>query len=428
MRFDLKYGRGVVPFETPSSWTISHIDHGRPVARAFEETLLASLAEPYGSAPLDEWIDGKDVLIIVSDVTRYTGAELILPVLQKRFLRHAARARILFALGNHRKQTEDERRSLVSDEVYETISCTDHDCFDDKALSFVGATPSGLKIKVNSLLLEHDATIVTGAISFHYLAGFGGGRKCIIPGVAGYQTILDAHRRVFNREKPGKHERAQTGVLEGNPMHEAIMEGIALIDKPLFLINTIFDDRKRLLNICSGDMRQSHETGCAWYYDHFSQTVAEKGDVVVVSAGGFPKDIDFIQTHKALEHAKHAAKDGGSIILLGQCEDGIGNAYFMPWFDYPSVEAMEPFVRESDKVYAQTAYSTRIKTERYNVILVSDLDADQVRKMGMTPARTLEEALCSINRDGDLLCHVIPEGSKTLVREKAQEEELTTGP
>ncbi len=405
-----------MPFETPPSWTISHIDHGRPPARDFEKTLLSSLAGPYGSAPLNEIIDGKDVLVIVSDVTRYTGAELILPVLQKRFFGHAARTRILFALGNHRKQSEAEKRSLVSDEIFETIPCTDHDCFDDGGLSFVGITPSGLKVTVNSLLLEHDATIVTGAISFHYLAGFGGGRKCIIPGIAGYQTILDAHKRVFNREKPGKHERAQTGILDGNPMHEAIMEGIALIDRPLFLINTIFDDKKRLLDIFSGDMRQSHEAGCTWCDGHFSRTVAERGDVVVVSVGGYPKDIDFIQTHKALEHAKLAVKDGGTIILLGQCQDGIGNPYFMPWFDHPSIEAMEPLVRESDKVYAQTAYSTRIKAEKYNIILVSDLDAGQVKKMGMTPARSLEEALSYVDKSKSLLCHVMPEGSKTLVR------------
>ena len=136
----------------------------------------------------------------------------------------------------------------------------------------------------------------------------------------------------------------------------------------------------------------------------------------MVSVGGYPKDIDFIQTHKALEHAKHAAKDGATIILLGKCEDGIGNPYFMPWFDYPSVEAMEPHVRESDKVYAQTAYSTRIKAERYNVMLVSDLKADQVRKMGMTPRSTLEEALATLDVEAELLCHVIPEGSKTLVK------------
>ena len=419
MRLELKYGKGVMPFEVPSSWQISFIDHGHPGPRPFEETLLSSLTDPCGLPPLGGELAGADVLIIVSDVTRYTGAERVLPVIQREFLGCAARTRVLFALGNHRKQTESERRGLVSDGVYEAFPCIDHDCFDEKGLSSIGTTPTGLSVSINSLLLEADVTIVTGAVSFHYLAGFGGGRKCIIPGVAGYQTILDTHKRVFNRTGPGKHERAQTGILEGNPMHEAIMEGIALIDRPLFLINTIFDDKKNLLNIFSGDIRQSHERGCAWYNEHFSTTVAEKADVVIVSVGGYPKDIDFIQTHKALEHAKHAAKNGATIILLGQCADGIGNPYFLPWFDYPSIEAMEPAVRQADKVYAQTAYSTRIKAEAFNIVLVSDLPEADVGKMGMTPKRTLDEALSTLDRGKEILCHVMPEGSKTLVREQS---------
>ncbi len=418
MKIDLKYGRDVVSFEPPKAWTISLVDHGHPLPRPFEETLVASAAAPYGSPPLEDWVAGKDVLIIVSDVTRYTGADLLLPQLRRRFLPGARRVRILFALGNHRKHTEAEQRALVSDAVYETIPCIDHDCFNEDVLSPLGVTPTGLRVALNTMLFESDATIVTGTISFHYLAGFGGGRKCIIPGIAAYQTILDAHKRVFNRDKPGKHVRAQTGILEGNPMHEAIMEGISLIKKPLFLINTIFDDNKRLLNIFSGDIKESHEAGCAWYHAHFSATVPEKADVVVVSAGGYPKDIDFIQSHKALEHARHAVKAGGTIILLGKCEDGLGNRYFMPWFDYPSSDAMEPHVRESDKVYAQTAYSTRYKAERYHIILVSDLEDDQVKKMGMEPRRTLGEAVASLPRDREMLCHVLPEGSKTLVREE----------
>jgi nickel-dependent lactate racemase len=419
MRIDLKYGRGAVPFEVPHSWTTTYIEPRHPSTRPFEETLSASLSEPYGSPPLDQWLHNKEtILIIVSDVTRYTGAERILPLLRDRFLTQTGEVRVLFALGNHRKQTEAERRGIVSDAIYEAWPCVDHDCFDEAALTSIGVTTSGMNVKVNTLLSTADAIIVTGAISFHYLAGFGGGRKCIIPGISGYETILDAHRRVFNTDKPGKHLRAQTGTLEGNPMHEAIMEGIRLIDKPLFLINTILDDKKNALGIFSGGMEQSHTAGCAWYNDHFATTVDEKADVVVVSVGGYPKDIDFIQTHKALEHAKHAAKDGGTIILLGKCEDGIGNPHFMPWFEYPSIEVMEPYVRQSDKIYSQTAYSTRIKTERYRVVLVSDLEASLVRKMGMTPKATLQEALGSLDTGAPLVCHVIPEGSKTLVRER----------
>jgi nickel-dependent lactate racemase len=417
MTIDLHYGKGVVPFEAPGAWSVSLVDHGHPSPRPLEEALLASLAEPLALPPLEEWITGKEVLLIVSDVTRYTGAELVLPVLRDKFLHRARGVRVLFALGNHRRQTEAEQRALVSDGVYETFPCLDHDCFDEGGVASLGITPSGLDAAVNRLLLEADGAIVTGAISFHYLAGFGGGRKCIIPGIAAYQTILDVHRRVFHKNKPGKHERAQSGILEGNPIHEAIMEAVALVKTPLFLINTIFDDRKELLHVFSGHIKGSHEAGCAWYNAHFSATVPEKADVVVVSAGGFPRDIDFIQSHKALEHAKHAVKDGGTIVLLARCEDGVGNKYFMPWFDYPDLEAMEQAVRGADKVYAQTAYSTRVKAERYRIMLVSDLDEDLVRRMGMVPRRTLGEALASLDRQRGLVCHVIPEGSKTLVRE-----------
>lgn len=418
MKKELKYGKGAVAFEAPSSWATTILEPRHPSPLPFEETLLSSLDRPNGSLPLDQWLQGKrNVLVIVSDVTRYTGAERILPLLRARFLDRSDGVRVLFALGNHRKHTEAERRALVSDSVYEAWPCQDHDCFDEAVLTTVGTTASGMEVKVNSLLMEADGIIITGAINFHYLAGFGGGRKCIIPGVAGYETILDAHRRVFRKDGPGKHERAQSGVLEGNPMHEAIMEGIGLLKKPLFLINTVLDDKKNALAMFSGDVEQSHAVGCGWYNEHFSATVAEKADVVVVSVGGYPKDIDFIQTHKALEHAKLATRTGGTIILLGKCEDGIGNPYFMPWFEYPSIEAMEPHVRQSDKIYSQTAYSTRIKAEQYKIMVVSGLEADQVRKMGMTPKDSLEECLASLDTGKRLVCHVIPEGSKTLVRE-----------
>ena len=124
---------GVMPFEVPSSWQISFINHGHPGPRPLGETLLSSLTDPCGLPPLGGQLAGADVLIIVSDVTRYTGAERVLPIIQKEFLGRAARTRVLFALGNHRKQTESERRGLVSDGVYEAFPCIDHDCFDEKA-------------------------------------------------------------------------------------------------------------------------------------------------------------------------------------------------------------------------------------------------------------------------------------------------------
>jgi nickel-dependent lactate racemase len=414
MMSQLRCGRGTVSFDLPRRWIATTLEPKHPPPLPLEETLLTCLSRPVGEKPLKEWLQGKEVLVIVPDVTRYMGAESLLPVLCEQFLKECD-ANIIFALGNHRKQTDAERRGIVSDVVYERFPCMDHDCFDPAVLTTLGSTLSGLEIRVNQALLKKECAIVLGSISFHYLAGYGGGRKAIFPGISGYDTLLGIHKKVFLPDKPGKHPKARPGILDGNPMHEETMAALGLVRTPLFLINTVVDDEKHLLNIFAGDVRQAHSAGCDWYAGHFGVRVDKKADVAIVSAGGFPKDIDFIQTHKALDHAQAAVKDGGTIILVGKCEDGIGNPHFMKWFDYPTAEEMEPFVRESDKVYAQTAYATRVKAERCKVLLVSDLEDQDVRKMGLVPARSLEDALGTLDTGTELLCYIIPEGSKTVI-------------
>jgi nickel-dependent lactate racemase len=410
----LKCGRGDIPLTLPENWETRILEPKHPPHRPLEEALATALSSPVGEKPLQEWLPGGDILLIIPDTTRYMGAEFLLPLLCDSYLRNC-NLEIIFALGNHRKQTEAEKRSIVSDQVYEKVPCLDHDCFDASGLASLGRTPSGLEIRVNSTLLKKKGAILLGSISFHYLAGYGGGRKALFPGISGYDTLLGVHKKVFLPDRPGKHPRVRPGILDGNPMHEELMAALALAPVPLFLINTVVDDEKHFLNLFAGDVKEAHRAGCDWYGAHFGVEVNEKADVVVVSAGGYPKDIDFIQTHKALDHAQAAVKDGGSIILIGKCEDGIGNPYFLPWFDYPTAEEMEPFVRESDKVYAQTAYATRLKAERFKVLFVSDLNDKDVQRMGMIPKKSLADAVSSVDAGPGTLCYVIPEGSKTLI-------------
>ena len=410
----LKCGKGAIPLDLPKNWQSHVLEPLHPPHQPLEAALATALSSPVNEKPLQEWLPGRDILLIVPDTTRYMGAEFLLPLLCDRYLANC-NVEIIFALGNHRKQTEAEKRSIVSDQVYEKVPCLDHDCFDASGLTSLGRTPSGLEIRVNSTLLKKRGAILLGSISFHYLAGYGGGRKALFPGISGYDTLLGVHKKVFLPDRPGKHSRVKPGILDGNPMHEELMAALALVPVPLFLINTVVDDEKRFLNLFAGDVRGAHRAGCDWYGAHFGVKVKEKADVAIVSAGGYPKDIDFIQTHKALDHAQASVKEGGTIILIGKCEDGIGNPYFLPWFDYPTAEEMEPFVRESDKVYAQTAYSTRLKAERFNVMFVSDLNDEDVHKMGMIPKKSLQDALSSINAGREPLCYVIPEGSKTLI-------------
>jgi nickel-dependent lactate racemase len=413
--YNLKYGKETIDFEVPARWHVTVLKQSEPTPLPLRETLLNRLGSPIQATPLAEWLRPFDeVILIVPDVTRYAGMEKVLPVLCEEFLQ-GVKVRIIFALGNHRKQTEEEKRNILSGSVYERIPSFDHDCFDHEHLTSVGCTASGLEVLLNSSLIEAQAAIVTGSINFHYLAGFGGGRKSIFPGVSGYDTILGIHGKVFHKDRSGKHELARSGILKGNPMHEEIMQGIALIKTPLFLINTVLDDRKNLLNVFSGDIAAAHVEGCDWYRDHFSVRVKEKADVVIVSSGGFPKDINFIQTHKAMEHAMGAVKEKGTIIVAGECRDGMGTQDFLKWFDYSSSDEMEPFVRGADKVYAQTAYATRSKAERCNILFVSKLEGGHITKMGLIPRDTMKDAIDEADDGAEKLCYIIPEGSNTLI-------------
>lgn len=413
--YNLKYGKDTLSFEVPGNWQTTVLHHKEPQPVILEDVLLRSLRKPIGEKPFNDWIKQfRNVLIIIPDVTRYAGMERVLPILYEHF-QHGIHTQIVFALGNHRKQSEEERKWLISPLVYENVHSFDHDCFDPGGLTSIGSTSSGIDVALNSVLFQVDAAIVTGSINFHYLAGFGGGRKSIFPGIAGYETILGIHRQVFNKDASGKHPQARSGVLKGNPMHEEIMEGITLVKTPLFLINTVLDDRKGFLNIFAGNIKDAHEAGCAWYKEHFEVPVREKADIVIVSSGGFPKDINFIQSHKAIEHAMGAVKNGGVVIVAGKCSDGLGNSDFLKWFEYGLSVDMEPHVRRSDKIYAQTAYATRCKAERCNIVLVSDLPDETVSSMGLLPKKSIGEAIESINDGMKRLCYIIPDGSNTLI-------------
>jgi nickel-dependent lactate racemase len=413
--YTLKYGRGTVNFEVPQNWQTMVLKHSEPKSVTLKEALHKALQNPIGQKPFREWIsEFKEVLIIVPDVTRYAGMERVLPVLSDEYF-SGIKARIIFALGNHRKQSKAEMKGIVSDSIYDEVESFDHDCFNNTVLASLGHTASGLEIKVNEALVNADAAIVTGSINFHYLAGFGGGRKSIFPGIAGYETILGIHKKVFREDKLGKHDLAKSGTLEGNPMHEEIMEAVGLIKTPLYLINTVLDDKKNFLNIFTGDIREAHVAGCSWYRNHFAVGIEERADIAIVSSGGFPKDINFIQSHKAIEHAMGAVKDNGVVIVNGKCEDGLGNQDFLRWFEYATIAEMEPHVRASDKVYAQTAYATRCKAARCNILLVSDLTDKQAIKMGLTPHKTVQDAIDSVDDGKKKLCYIIPDGSNTLI-------------
>lgn len=338
---------------------------------------------------------GEKVVIVTSDITRYTGSEIYLPLLVERLNRQGIAdgdIEILIALGIHRKQTEHEHQRILGP-LFGRIRVSDHDCDDHEALSLIGTTSNGIKVSINRRAVEADRLILTGTIGFHYFAGFGGGRKSVLPGIASRKACMASHFAVLNQgEGSGKNPLAVTGNLEGNPVHLAMVEGCALA-KPAFILNTVLGADKRIIAAFAGDWLQAHEAGCRFYRERFAYPITEKGDLVIASCGGFPKDINLIQSHKSMEYAAQALKDGGVMILLAECRDGFGNGTFFNWFRHKRLEEFEAALRAEYEINGQTAYSVMQKALRFRIILVSQFPAHQVEEMGLIPAHSLDEAM-----------------------------------
>ncbi|MHB8058898.1 MAG: lactate racemase domain-containing protein [Desulfuromonadaceae bacterium] len=367
---------------------------------------------------------GDKIVIITSDVTRYTGSEVYLPLLVKRLSRLGVAdsdLEILIALGIHRKQTVEEHRQIVGP-LYGRIRVTDHECDDPDQLTFIGTTSNGIRVSINRRAVEADHLILTGTIGFHYFAGFGGGRKSVLPGIASRQSCMASHFSVLNPgEGNGKNPLATTGNLEGNPVHLAMVEGCAMA-KPAFVVNTVLAPDKRIIAAFAGHWCEAHEAGCRFYRERFAFSVAEKVDLVVASCGGFPKDINLIQSHKAMEYAAQALRDGGVMILLAECRDGFGNGTFFSWFRHKCLETFEAALRAGYEINGQTAYSVMQKALRFRIILVSEFPAQQVEQMAMIPARTLDEAmgLATVMLPADWRCYLMPDAGSLLPVDDAE--------
>ena len=384
-----------------------------------EQLIREALAAPIGSPALVDIVrPGEKVVIVTSDITRYTGSEIYLPLLVDELNRIGIPDRdieILIGLGIHRQQTEQEHRKILGD-VFGRIAVVDHECDAESELVSLGTTESGIPVEINRRVVEADRVIVTGTVGFHYFAGFGGGRKGLVPGIASRKTCMASHFAVFNPpEVGGKHPKAVTGVLEGNPVHQNLLQAARLV-APDFLLNTVLSPGKDLLGVFCGDLEQAHLAGCRMVRELFQVELAAAADLAVISCGGEPKDINFIQSQKALDYGCRAVREGGTIILLAACRDGFGYPTFFDWFRYQDLDEFEAALRENYQINGQTAHATLAKARRFRILLISELTAEQTLKMGMEKAADLQSALNLVlpQLDPGAKIVVIPDGGMIL--------------
>ena len=377
-----------------------------------------ALSAPIQSPPLEDLFSmGDSVLIVVSDATRATASAQILNLLVRRLIQigvSPADLAIIFATGIHRPVTAAEKVELLTPFIAQRVKTIDHAAYDTSEMILLGTTDRGTPVEVNRALKAFSHVIITGAIGFHYFAGFTGGRKSICPGLASARTIEATHMLALDFQTGGRRAGVGTGLLDGNAVHEEC-ERVAALIEPCFSINSVVDERGRAVRIHAGDWRAAHRAGCSEYLQSHSIEIDEQREVVIVSGGGSPYDINLIQAHKALDMAAHACRDGGTIVLLAECRDGLGHPTFLKWFEEQDSRALEVRLRDAYEVNGQTAWSLLTKAERYQVYLVSELPDEEVRRMRMIPVRSLTNALDHI--DGERRSFVMPHGARFLPRQ-----------
>jgi nickel-dependent lactate racemase len=373
------------------------------------------LDRPIASAPLDELFSATDsILLVVSDATRATGSAQIVNLLVRRLIEvgvSPGNLAIIFATGIHRAVTALEKNELLTPFVAQRIKTLDHDAYDASQMISLGTTKRGTPVELNRALKDYSHVVITGGIGFHYFAGFTGGRKSICPGLASARTIEATHMLALDFETGQRRNGVNIAGLKGNAVHEECDEIAAMIG-PTLGINAVVDEQGRTVRLYSGDWREAHATACAEYLEDHSIGIEAKREVVIVSCGGSPYDINLIQAHKALDMAAHACIDGGEIILLAECADGLGRPDFLKWFDVNDSAELSMRLRSNYEVNGQTAWSLLTKAERYRVQLLSALPDKDVRQMRMLPAGSLDEAAANLKRTG--AGYILPRGAALL--------------
>lgn len=388
MEFKLGFGKQQISFDINPDNLLGVLKPNEvEVELTGEAEVRRALSAPIGSAPLSQLVKaGEKVAIITSDITRPMPSKIVLPPLLEELYAAGVKAEditVVFALGSHRKHTEDEMKYLVGEEVYKQVSCIDLDVNDCVHL---GTTSRGTPVDIFRPVAEADRRICLGNIEYHYFAGYSGGAKAIMPGVSTRDAIQSNHSMMVLDE-------AKAGAIETNPLRQDIDEVAKFV--PIdFILNVVLDEKKNIIKAVAGHYIEAHREGCRFLDSLYKVKIREKADIVIVSAGGYPKDINLYQAQKALDNSKHAVKDGGIVILVASCKEGLGEHVFERWMTTSeSAGQMIEKIQQHFELGGHKAAAIAMVLKKARVMLVSDLDDDFVRSIFLEPYKDIKQAI-----------------------------------
>jgi nickel-dependent lactate racemase len=420
----LPYGRTDVCVRIPARNFLGSVNpKDLPAAGDARAEIERALANPIGSKRLGEIVKPEcKVAIVDDDATRHAPSDImLLPVLAEL---NAAGVKdeqvmVIFGCGTHRAVTDEEAKRLLGEDAFKRVKAVSHDCRATD-LAHVGKTKThGNNIFLNRVFSEAEVKILLGDVGFHYYAGYGGGRKSVLPAVAGEETIKHNHAMLLN-------PNARTGILQGNPVHEDMTEA-ARLAKVNFIVNTIANSKGEIVKAFAGDLEQAFAEAVKACDEMYRVTVDRRADIVVASPGGYPADMNLFQAYKALDNALAIVKRGGVVILVAECAEGHGNQVFYDWMQrLGDLKNVEREIKRNFVLGGHKAYYLLKALQSHTIILVSSLPdyyAQNVFKV--KTSRAVNDALTEALKTAGSAAKVwaMPYGNYMLPEVKAAEEQ-----
>ena len=426
----LPYGKSQVCVRIPTRNFLGSIQpNEKPGVSNPRAEIERALKEPLGSKKLDEIVKPESrVAIVVDDITRPAPSDLMVPLLLDELSVKGVRdenVAVIFACGIHRAVRPEEAVKLLGESVCNRVRTVSHDC---KAhdLVHVGTTQKyGTKVFLNRLFTEADVRILTGDIGLHYFAGYGGGRKSVLPGMSGEETVRHNHVMLLD-------PNARTGMLAENPVHQDMVEAAAMA-RVDFVLNVVMNSKREIVRAFAGDLGQVFSEGVKLVDEMYRVQVDRRAEIVVVSPGGDPADVNLFQAYKGVDNALEVVKRGGVIILVAELPEGHGNQDFYDWMTkFSDLKAVEREVKRNFVVGGSKAYYYMKALQKARIILVSsmpDYYAANVFKLKTARAvnDALNEAMNIVGKNAKVW--TLPYGNYTLPEVKSVEEQggMTTG-
>ena len=415
--YSYKYGHGYKDFSLEQEKVMAEVKVAEMAPLTdLMQAVLDAIYHPIGSKPLNELLQpGQKVAFICNDPTRVANSHDFMPILVEELNKIGIKdedMRIVFALGTHRKMTQEEMIEAVGEDVAKRLPMYNSDCNKQEDFEYFGETSFGTPVWLNKLICDVDLVIMTGTIVHHFFSGFGGGRKAVLPGVAAMETIRRNHSLMMSPD-------AQLGKLHGNPVYEDQMEGVRLFAKEhrMFLFNAILDAKKQFLKIFAGDWEKAHLEACKFVDKVYGVEIDAPADIVIASCGGYPKDINVYQLQKTMDNAWCAVKDGGVVIIIGECEEGSGSAALEKALqEHPSPDAIKAQLEKNFVIGAHKAFAITRLMKKAKFILVSALDKKIASDLLFEAVDNVDEAIKLAEKyvGSDYKIILMPQGSLTV--------------